>query len=60
MLADEICIDELLVVEAKPQMATTEATVQGEADPTVRGKLDRLDLANCCFDESTKFLALFF
>jgi hypothetical protein len=41
-------------------MATAKATVLGKANTTVRGKLARFDLANCCFDEATKFLALLF
>jgi len=41
-------------------MAAAEATVLGEANTTVRGKLTRLDLANRCFDEATEFPSLFF
>jgi hypothetical protein len=54
--ADEIRIDELLVVEAKSQTAAAPATVLGEANATVRHKLTRFDLANRCFNEATKIL----
>ncbi len=41
-------------------MAAAKATVLGEANAAVRHKLTRFDLANRCFDEATKVLALFF
>jgi hypothetical protein len=58
--ANQVYVDQLLVVQAETQMGTADTAVLWEANPAMARKLTGFDLANRCLDHSTKLTALFF
>jgi hypothetical protein len=51
--------DQLLVIQAQAQMSAAQATVLRKANTAVRVELPGLDLADCCLNQATEFLAPF-
>jgi len=57
---DEIGIDQLLVIETKPEMRTAHAAVLGEADSAVGRELGSLNLIDRCSHKAAKLHTLLF